>query len=74
MRIQHLTQDFQKMIHEWETIQWGISEGGAKVVNSHPIIDSKQIFSLLEPGSIRVGKILSFFDEREESLQERLDL
>ena len=60
MRIQHLTQDFQKMIHEWETIRWGISEGGAKVVNSHPIIDSKQIFSLLEPGSIRVGKILSF--------------
>ena len=55
-------------------IQWGISEGGAKVVNSHPIIDSKQIFSLLEPGSIRVGKILSFFDEREESLQERLVL
>lgn len=60
MSIQNITQDFQKMIHELEKLWCGIFEGGGEVVNSHPLIDSKQVFSWLEPGSIRVGKMFSF--------------
>lgn len=60
MRIQNITQDFQKMIHESEELWCGIFKGGGKVVNSHFLIVSKQVFPWLEPGSIRAGKIFPF--------------
>lgn len=68
MRIQNITQDFQKMIHELEELWCGIFEGGGEVVNPHLLIVSKQVFPWLERGSIRAGKIL-FLGEEENFLK-----
>lgn len=72
MRIQSITQDFQKMIHELEELWCGIFEGRGEVVNSPLLIVSKQVFPWLQPGSIRAGKIFPFSYGREESLPKRL--
>lgn len=60
MRIQNITQDFQKMIHGLEELQCGIFEVGREAVNSHHLIDSKLVFSWLEPGNMIAGKLFSF--------------
>lgn len=72
MRIQNITQDFQKMIHELEELWGGIFEGGGEVVNSLCLIDCKQVFSRMEPESIIAGKSVSFLDDWEECLLKRL--
>lgn len=60
MRIQNITQDFQSMIHELEELWSRVFERGRKTVNPNPLVDSKQVSSWLQPGSIRAGKTFWF--------------
>lgn len=60
MRTQNKTRDFQSMIHELEELWSCVFERGRKTVNPNPLVDSKQVFSWLQPGSIGAGKIFWF--------------
>lgn len=61
MRIQSISQDFQKMIHELEELWCGIFEGRGEAVNSPLLIVSKLVSPRLEPGSRRAGNLSPFF-------------
>lgn len=74
MRIQSITQDFQKMIHALEELWCGIFDGRGEVINSPLLIVSKQVFPWLGPGSVRAGKICPFSEDREEILLKSLVL